>query len=597
MRGIVSGAIIALFCVTARFGTPQSGSQKVLDNGTQVLNAKVYGAVCDGGSHPLSGYYGTLAAAQAVYPFITSLTQTIDYAAAKAAANVAFGPDGSEHANNTGLNRPLLFPAGTCRFGNDTLLIRNADGIRIEGAGKTATILQGKGIVLGFDGLWYSELSNFEVSTTSSLATVALDIDGNVPGHPYRTRGVQGNLLRNVFVDGAHSSYALAFCRQGGNNAQCSENTLVNLHLINASSAAILINGFNALDNVWIGGDIQGYSKHGIYLSNSTLKEIGVSFEPVAGCTQLNNGGYDIYDVGGVAGSVVSIGSRTEGLSFMYITGNKAYVAGLTQNAALTTWRENHAFSLATATEQTGTDGKTHLYCVTTAGTSSDSPPTWPSSGTVTDGTVVWTTTTFAALSVLGGGFVDFASSHIDPAGRVVTGQAHWQFGEYNVPSGWFVGDYVDGSITEQYMQNQSMWQSFYTNSNSSSMPSYFKPSLNLPASSNGILAQYFTLAARLRVNQSILSTSAVPTITGCGTISDQKGGGLAGTFQTDATSCTPVLTGLPYSPNGFACTLWDQTSPTFPIGNLSSTATSARFGTLTTTASDTLAFQCGLSY
>ena len=57
MRGIVSGAIIALFCVTARFGTSQTGSQKVLDNGTQVVNAKVYGAVCDGGSHPLSGYY------------------------------------------------------------------------------------------------------------------------------------------------------------------------------------------------------------------------------------------------------------------------------------------------------------------------------------------------------------------------------------------------------------------------------------------------------------------------------------------------------------------------------------------------------------
>ena len=48
----------------------------------------------------------------------------------------------------------------------------------------------------------------------------------------------------------------------------------------NAVTAALYINGFNALDNVWIGGDIQGHTKDGIYLLNSTLKEIGVSFEP-----------------------------------------------------------------------------------------------------------------------------------------------------------------------------------------------------------------------------------------------------------------------------------------------------------------------------
>jgi hypothetical protein len=597
MRGIVPGAIIALFCVTAYFGTPQTGSRKVLDNGAQVLNAKVYGVVCDGGSHPLSGYYETLAAAQAVYPFITSLTQQLDYAAAKAAANAAFGPDRSEHGANTSRNIPLVFPAGTCYFGSDELLIRNADGIRIEGAGKTATVLQGSGIVLGFDGLWYSQLSNFEVKTSSSSATVALDIDGNVPGHPYSTRTVQGNLLMNILVDGGGSKYALALCRRGGNNAQCSEDTFVNLHLIKASSAALYINGFNALDNVWIGGDIQGYSKDGIYLSNSTLKEIGVSFEPVAGCTQLNSGGYDIYDVGGVYGSVVSIGSRTEGLSFMYITGNKAYVAGLTQNAALSTWTANASVSLAEAVEATGAEGKTHLYCATTAGTSGITAPTWPAGGTVSDGTAVWTTTPFAAITMQQG-LVDYSSSHIDPAGTVSTGDQTWQYGTYNNNSGWFVSDHVGGTTTEHYIQNQGVWQSFYANPQAVSEPSYYKPNVSMPANSHGVLGPNgFTVAERLNVYQSALSTSAPPTVTGCGTIFNQKGGGLAGTFQTNATSCTPVLTGLPYSSNGFACTLWDQTSPTFPIGNLSSTTTSATFGTLTTTASDTLTFQCGLSY
>lgn len=44
-----------------------------------------FGAIGDGTVHPLSERYATLAAAQAVYPHVTSLTQTIDWAACQAA--------------------------------------------------------------------------------------------------------------------------------------------------------------------------------------------------------------------------------------------------------------------------------------------------------------------------------------------------------------------------------------------------------------------------------------------------------------------------------------------------------------------------------
>ena len=94
-----------------------------------------------------------------------------------------------------------------------------------------------------------------------------------------------------------------------------------------------------------------------------------------------------------------------------------------------------------------------------------------------------------------------------------------------------------------------------------------------------------------------VRSGGTPPTITGCGTISSQVGGGLAGTFVTSATSCTPVLTALPSTTNGYSCMIWDQTHPTTPEGNISSTATSATFGTFTTTASDVIAFNCGISY
>ncbi|AMO81566.1 hypothetical protein [Obesumbacterium proteus] len=50
-----------------------------------------FGAIGDGTVHPLSERYSTLSAAQAVYPFVTALTQTIDWAACQAAENYARG--------------------------------------------------------------------------------------------------------------------------------------------------------------------------------------------------------------------------------------------------------------------------------------------------------------------------------------------------------------------------------------------------------------------------------------------------------------------------------------------------------------------------
>lgn len=46
-----------------------------------------FGAIGDGSLHPLSEFYSTLADAQTTYPFITSLSQSIDFAAFQAAVN------------------------------------------------------------------------------------------------------------------------------------------------------------------------------------------------------------------------------------------------------------------------------------------------------------------------------------------------------------------------------------------------------------------------------------------------------------------------------------------------------------------------------
>jgi len=60
-----------------------------------MASVKDFGAIGDGGTHPLSERYASLAAAQAVYPFVTSLTQTIDWAAIQAATNTISSGRGS----------------------------------------------------------------------------------------------------------------------------------------------------------------------------------------------------------------------------------------------------------------------------------------------------------------------------------------------------------------------------------------------------------------------------------------------------------------------------------------------------------------------
>jgi hypothetical protein len=53
-----------------------------LDKATMPENVmwRAYGAIGDGTLQPLSERYGTLSAAQALYSFVTSLSQSIDWA-------------------------------------------------------------------------------------------------------------------------------------------------------------------------------------------------------------------------------------------------------------------------------------------------------------------------------------------------------------------------------------------------------------------------------------------------------------------------------------------------------------------------------------
>jgi hypothetical protein len=86
-----------------------------------------FGAVWDGSAHALSSRYSTLAAAQAQYPFVTSLSDSIDWAAMQAAVNAAL---------TLTYGATIVLPRVSV-FGTNTITgtLTGFQGIRFEGQG------------------------------------------------------------------------------------------------------------------------------------------------------------------------------------------------------------------------------------------------------------------------------------------------------------------------------------------------------------------------------------------------------------------------------------------------------------------------------
>ncbi len=116
----------------------------------------------------------------------------------------------------------------------------------------------------------------------------------------------------------------------------------------------------------------------------------------------------------GIAGEVqypISVGA----VASQKWTASKAYVVG------------SYAFPTGYFVSSPLYSGAPYVYQCTTAGTSDSSEPTWPTSGTVTDGTVVWTTVDYTSNSL--GPFVSLTgSSPIIFDGHSSVGRAPMRF-------------------------------------------------------------------------------------------------------------------------------------------------------------------------
>jgi hypothetical protein len=159
-----------------------------------LVNVRQYGAVCDGSTHPLSGTYGTLAAAQVVYPFVTALTQETDYAGIQKTINsLTVAPWSSGN---------ILIPAG-CLI-NTTVVIDSASiGVQGDGWGVSLSTV---GSYLKWDGTagtpmlklinaWGSRIANLRFigdSANKPSAAINFNQQINIPDNQ--------NAVDNIYI-------------------------------------------------------------------------------------------------------------------------------------------------------------------------------------------------------------------------------------------------------------------------------------------------------------------------------------------------------------------------------------------------------------
>lgn len=161
------------------------------DKGGQVFNVKAYGAVGDGSTHPLSGTYGSVAAAAAVYPFVGTVhyikvtdpgkdyasAPSVAFSSGSAVAHAVVADQQVSRVNLTsggsGYNVPpkVTFSGGVCTY------YPKADAI-VSGGAVTSVIVK-------YGGLSCASVPTVTIAAPlSTQATATFTVSGGVPVSP-----------------------------------------------------------------------------------------------------------------------------------------------------------------------------------------------------------------------------------------------------------------------------------------------------------------------------------------------------------------------------------------------------------------------------
>ena len=163
---------------------PGGGSTAFAD----YVSIKTYGATGDGTCHQLSSAYANLAAAQSVYPFVSDLTQCIDWAAIQQAINISY-----TSASLTNGSFPVACPTGNYATSNPLIADTPTNGTAGNYTAWAAGTTYNNGANVSYNGLpWVSmgsgNVGNPPTAYDTFPAQMQLTTGGDTPpGMPWAT--------------------------------------------------------------------------------------------------------------------------------------------------------------------------------------------------------------------------------------------------------------------------------------------------------------------------------------------------------------------------------------------------------------------------
>ena len=251
----------------------------------EVLSVKDFGAIGDGVLHKLSERFTTLAEAKAVYPFVTSLDQSIDYAAVQQAVITAIAS-----------KRRLGVPEGNY-FCSDpiTITVENhysKSGLNMYGEGRAQSLLT---FPNGSDGLRIRPATTGEYTYNVSLRDFDIVQDGHLSS-------IIGTVGYGIHATNGCSQMLWHNLRIEGFGTMIKFDDAAFLSRFTALHSSLCGNGFimgtmgttNFIDNIFVYGSTGvAYKLTGVYSSIGSLA-----------CDRCYGVPYDFVDFSGSVGSL-----------------------------------------------------------------------------------------------------------------------------------------------------------------------------------------------------------------------------------------------------------------------------------------------------
>lgn len=345
--------VLARYIIALPQGTYDSAAATFIQAGTgavqrtaqdkmrEFVSAKDFGAIGDGALHPLSDRFSSLSAAQAVYPFATSLSQSLDYAGIQAAINTGrnvYVPSGVYF-----INAPLDMSANNTIRGESNAQI-NRPSTFISVVGNIACFHYGA----SFNS---ANIENFYIYYDGGRPTTNVGNDGKIGILMDGGASSPGVIsIKNVDVDGAWwaiydnsgnylTKYTQVWARRVSHGFYKANGTTIQwdtCYVMDADQAWYVVNCLSpqlincAADQLVIDGSQRTFDSAGLYFSGCKSLTIN-GFDGESNVIKNNNAVNSAYmrfhdtiaHLSGVAGHGNSMSTTGTGVvSYFYATGS-----------------------------------------------------------------------------------------------------------------------------------------------------------------------------------------------------------------------------------------------------------------------------------